>query len=337
VALASIYVDPTTGGFFRIDVHMLLTLIFHLGYSIAAYFAFRYYSDDRRWLRLTAFFDVFFATAVAFVTEGLNSPSFAFFLFAIIAAGCWADFRGTMIVTVSCVAAYLLVIALRGSALTNTYAMRAAYLGIAGYLIDFLGQQRTNFERRLHDLETAAERQKIARSLHDGYIQSLAGVNLRLETCRDMLVSEQTTEAIAEIADLQRLVDREYDEVRAYVRSLVSADPVLSTDNFQGFRTQFRVHADFTARGLIVEQVLLIALEGVRNTRRHGRARRAAIEVRQSESLIRIGIDDDGIGFGEPLTPPWTITSRVTEFGGRLRIRDSASAGAHLEIEMPDN
>ena len=62
--------------------------------------------------------------------------------------------------------------------------MRAVYLAIAGYLIGFFSQQRALFEAEVRELETRAERQSIARSLHDGYVQALAGVNLRLETCR---------------------------------------------------------------------------------------------------------------------------------------------------------
>lgn len=117
---------------------------------------------------------------------------------------------------------------------------------------------------------------------------------------------------------------------------MANADPVLSSESFHGFRTEFRIHAEFAARALIVEQVLLIALEGVRNTRRHGRARRAAIDMRQAESSIQITIDDDGIGFGGSATPPWTIASRVAEFGGRLSINSEPPWGAHLEIEIPD-
>lgn len=63
-----------------------------------------------------------------------------------------------------------------------------------------------------------------------------------------------------------------------------------------------------------------IVLEGVRNTRRHGPARLAAINVQQVGEAIRITIDDDGVGFADSIIPPWTIASRVAEFGGRLAI-----------------
>jgi signal transduction histidine kinase len=81
---------------------------------------------------------------------------------------------------------YILVIAF-SNGLTSDYLMRAVYLAMAGFVIGFFGQQRANFETRLRALEAAAEREAIARSLHDGYIQALAGISLRLESCRDML------------------------------------------------------------------------------------------------------------------------------------------------------
>jgi signal transduction histidine kinase len=56
--------------------------------------------------------------------------------------------------------------------------------------------------------------------------------------------------------------------------------------------------------------------------------------VQQFSEAINILLDDDGIGFEEPVTPPWTIASRVAEFGGRLVV-NSEAAGAHLEISLP--
>jgi signal transduction histidine kinase len=216
------------------------------------------------------------------------------------------------------------------------YAMRAVYLALAGYVIGFFSQSHMEFEAHLRELESIAQRQKIARSLHDGYIQALAGVNLRLESCRDILACDQPAEALAELTELQASVAHEYDHVRAYVRSLVQADPVVATeDSSSGALTNFRVTADFTARGLILEEIFQIMLEGMRNTRRHGRARLASIDLHEVGNIVRITIDDDGVGFVKAETPPWTIASRVAEFGGRLKISSGISSGAHLEIEMP--
>jgi signal transduction histidine kinase len=148
-----------------------------------------------------------------------------------------------------------------------------------------------------------------------------------------MLLSNEPAEALAEVKEIQIGVTREYDEVREYVRSLASADRAPSRVSGIEVNTRFRVEAAFAAPGAIVEHIMQIVLEGVRNTRRHGHAHSGSINVLQSGKTISITIDDDGIGFGESPTPPWTIASRVAEFGGRLAV-NSDSSGAHLEVSL---
>jgi signal transduction histidine kinase len=50
---------------------------------------------------------------------------------------------------------------------------------------------------------------------------------------------------------------------------------------------------------------------------------------------IRIMIDDDGVGFAKPGSPPWSIASRVAEVGGDLKLIAKADSGAHLQIDLP--
>ena len=192
IAMLSLYIDPSTaGGLFHLNVYALTTLLCHLAYSVGMYFALsRRFSDGNLQLLSTSF-DLFFATAVAFITEGQTSASYVFFVFAIVAAGNRARSRPIVTVTFLSVALYLLVIVLT-QGMTSVYDMRAVYLAIAGYLIGFFSQQRALFEAQVRELETRAERQSIARSLHDGYVQALAGVNLRLETCRALAEPESS-------------------------------------------------------------------------------------------------------------------------------------------------
>jgi len=180
IAMLSLYVDPSTaGGLFHLNAYALTTLLCHLGYSVGMYFALSRRVSRANLQVLSTSFDLFFATVIAFITEGETSASYVFFVFAIIATGSRAKSRPIATVTGSSVVLYLLVIVLT-QGITSVYVMRAVYLAIAGYLIGFFSQQRALFEAHLHELETRAERQSIARSLHDGYVQALAGVNLRL-------------------------------------------------------------------------------------------------------------------------------------------------------------
>ena len=71
--------------------------------------------------------------------EGHTSPSFALFLFAVIAAGCWSDPRATILVAATSVTMYLVAIAFGPREVTNLHVMRAAYFAVAGYLSSLVG------------------------------------------------------------------------------------------------------------------------------------------------------------------------------------------------------
>ncbi len=320
VALISIYIDPTTGyGIFSLDRYALTTLALHFAYSLTAYLLIRRHLAPQRVFAATTALDILFATAVAFFTEGPTSPSYVFFTFAIIAVGCRTGLRATLWVTFVSVLLYLLPITLSPQGVMALPLMRPAYLAITGCVIGFLGQQRANFELRMRELETFAEREEIARSLHDGYVQVLAGMNLRLEGLRELLARGETAEVLGELRELQIGITREYDEVREYLRSLINLDRKIAETTSPASETRFHVTASFSANGLLVEQILLIMLEGTRNARRHAQAREASVKVNSADNLVRITIDDDGIGF-QQAEAPWAIASRVAEFGGQLRV-----------------
>jgi signal transduction histidine kinase len=343
--LLSIYIDVAkpdltpwfrlTGGALEIDRYAFAVLMLHLVYSGGVHVLTNLRPMGDRFVAVTATIDVAFAIVVAIFTEGPTSPSYAFFAFAIIAVGCREGFRATLVVTACSMLAYLMLILLSAEAgQPHYYVMRPVYLAITGYLIGFLGQQRINFEARVRELETTAERHSIARSLHDGYIQALAAVNLRLSGCRQLLQKGEVNSALGQLTELQAGVAREYDEIRSYVRSLIDLEGMSAASTGSAL-TLFDLQAAFRARGAKAEQILLILLEGIRNTVRHAEARAAVIRTVEADDVIHITIDDDGIGFCGVTTPPWSIASRVAELGGEMRIVEAPRTGAHLEIELP--
>jgi signal transduction histidine kinase len=213
--------------------------------------------------------------------------------------------------------------------------MAPLYLVIIGYVIGFIGEQRARFESRVHELESAAQRHSIARSLHDGYVQALAGVNLRIESCRTLISTGRSEQAFEELQELQGEVRDEFDSIRAYIRTLADVEKVPTKALPLVADTRVNVSARFSCPLLDVEQIMQIALEGIRNAWRHGRASLADVEISQANGTIKIAIDDDGSGFGQGDPLPWTIASRVAETRGRLTVGRNGSAGAHVEIELP--
>lgn len=336
VGLLSIYVDPTIDEPFSIERNLLIVLILHLVYAVTIYLQVRRIAVTPRSTFITAVFDVLFATVISLLTEGPTSPAQIFFAFAIMSVGCRSGFRATLFVTAYGVLLYAPLIVTSPPAERWAYVMRPVYLAIVGYLFSFLGEQRLTFEARLRKLEAIAQRQTIARSLHDGFLQALATVNLRLKTGCELLQDGRAVEALGELRGLENGLAMEYDDIRAYVRKLADIDATEPNDSRDSASDpQFRVEAQVVASASVIEQILQIMLEALRNTRRHALAEAAAIRASSEQGTVRILIDDNGVGFSKTAAAPWSIASRVAQFGGRLEIARDDRRGAHLEIELP--
>src|SRR5262249_45250768 len=157
---------------------------------------------------------------IVLFTEGTSSPFWAFFAFAVIAAGMHGSMRRGLAVTTVSVVSYLSLILIAWHGQTNIYIMRPLYLAIMGYLTAYLGQARLTLETEVHRLDAVKERNRIARALHDGCVQTLGGVNLMLEGCQSLVRGGRQGEALAMLGELQRSITREHDELRGYVRAL---------------------------------------------------------------------------------------------------------------------
>jgi len=331
----AVYLDPTipilvpegalSGAAFFIDPLALGIMLLHLAYSFALLATVtREWAPLERIAAIANFGDVLFGALVAVVTEGTNSPFYTFFLFAVLAAGLRGSRRTTEIVTGVSLALYVGLILVARPDGFGFYLTRTVYLAITGYLAGFLGQQRRNLDSSLQDL---------TRSLHDGYAQALAGVNLRVETCRQLIRRGRAEDAFTELTELRMGVDREYDELRAVVRSLRGLE-VTPSAAIAGDATRFSVSARLDASLPIVEHALQIMLEGARNVSRHARARHATITAAATSVQLVIEIQDDGVGFAAGAPPPWSITSRAEEVGGRASIRER-EVGGRLVVELP--
>jgi len=333
----AIYVDPTQPmlirrflqldwGAFVLDPRTLAILLAHIAYSVVIFAAVqRPDAPLPRIVTVSTWGDVLFAGAIAFVTEGTNSPFYVYFLFAVLAAGLRGSFRAALWVTATSLALYVGLVLLAWPDGFGFYLTRAVYLAITGYSVGFLGRQRRVLESNLNEL---------TRSLHDGYAQTLAAVNVRVENCREMIGEGQTAEAVAELADLQTGITREYDELRAHVRSLQGL-PSAAVRTSARHPTRFRVRAHFEGGLPLVEHALHIMLEGARNASRHAHAASAAIEANGRGSTLLIRIEDDGVGFAPGAPPPWSIASRAHEVGGRVTIGANAPTGSQVHVELP--
>jgi len=223
------------------------------------------------------------------------------------------------------------------------------------------GQMSLTIEAwQLHsELRIAAaseERIRLARDLHDGVLQFLAGARLQLDlisrTRLDAAARERVAQMIEAIGEEQRGLRAVINAMRrapkiAVARLASSLDHLTShLSRSWDAKVVARVEpSDLTVTDGMEDDVVRITREAVANAVRHGGARKIDINVRQSDDRLDIAIADDGRGFafggrmanGELASyagRPRSLHDRVLGMGGAMTVNSSKS-GATLEISVP--
>ena len=230
-------------------------------------------------------------------------------------------------------------------------------------LRDLTGARREE-ERRMKE---ARRRQGMelqlatARELHDGILQTLSAIGVRLEIAARLVEKEPESgrQAIDSLADVVRAEQR---ELRLYVDELKVAEPVWRDredplqKRIQGMldriQTIWGVRSTLEGTGSqstlpadVERRVVRIIQEAVVNAARHGKARQALVRVDVGETEVEVEIEDDGRGFpfegdydDEDLRSqnlgPISLKQRVREGKGRLAI-SSHPGSSRLSVRLP--
>ncbi len=280
--------------------------------------------------------DAAFAVALAVTTTAVRSPFFVFAAFAVVSAALSGRSRDALAVTVGCITVYVLAGLWDDRTAASLAVMRAVCLAILGYLVVRLATRRLDLESDLHARQVALERARLARQLHDGSAALLAAVDLRLEANRELLRAGHHDEVLADLERLRERVRSEHEELRGLSRRLANVDPPRSSVSCietKAPRVQVDIRCESSAD--LIEALLEILREGLRNVGRHAHATSATLRVRGEGPRISLQVTDDGVGYPHGAAPPWSIASRVAELGGLLDIGESDGAGARLSISLP--
>jgi len=170
--------------------------------------------------------------------------------------------------------------------------------------------QKLKEERdRLVDAEEEA-RKKLARDLHDGPIQSVASIAMRLNYSR--LLMDQNPDKVKE--ELRQLEADAYKTARELRTLLFTLRPVtLETQGLIPALEQFINHLRET-EGLSIsmetkgltgrrlgahreEVIFSILEEAINNARKHSQAKHISIYLEASEGFLIAEVQDDGVGF----------------------------------------
>jgi two-component system sensor histidine kinase DesK len=190
----------------------------------------------------------------------------------------------------------------------------------------------------IEQLAKTAERERIARDMHDVLGHSLSLIVLKSELAGRLLDS-QPSRAALEIAEIETAARQALAEVRktitgyrseGFASELTRAAQVLKTAGVRLNRPAKAPH--LTPRQ---EATLSLVLrEAVTNIVRHADASECSIEVSTGQDHTRLVIADDGRGDirqeGNGLRG---MRERVQELGGSLSLE--SSRGTRLHIELP--
>jgi signal transduction histidine kinase len=193
------------------------------------------------------------------------------------------------------------------------------------------------------------DRERIARDLHDGVIQSLFAVGIGLQGMAGLVadpgLADRMQQYVAEI-------DRVIGDVRSYIfglrPSVLTAGNLTNTLEQLAHETQERsgvtvvVDVDLTLEAPLQDasmQIVHIVREALSNVGRHAGAATCRISIRREGSTAVVEIDDDGRGF-DPATAHrgmgmGNLTERADAIHGTLDVETTPGRGTLVRLTVP--
>jgi two-component system, NarL family, sensor kinase len=207
-----------------------------------------------------------------------------------------------------------------------------------------LRRAKTDFAQSLIQSQ-AVERQRMARELHDSTSQLLTGAGLLLARLKHEAIGDRP---LALVDELQTLVREAQQEIRlvSYLACPPALEKMCLVDALkalvEGFGRRTRLQISFDVRGENVSVVAAgsalyrVAQEALSNIHRHARATRVRVMLCSRRTATYLVVADNGIGIPRRMITDSagagvglaSMRSRLTEMGGRLRIRSLAPGTA---------
>jgi signal transduction histidine kinase len=316
---------------------------------------------------LTNSLDVVWIAVIVFSTGGTRTPFFFYYSFPVITASLRWGLKGSLPVALVGVVLYGIVrLTLAAESMDSpigidTLLVRSLYLillgGIFGYVSEFERRQNRQLlalSKTAGEVATLQERRRIMFELHDGILQSLATLILRLEGCRTRLADSEK-ELIDEMHSLEDLTRDSMKEIREFLAGKPTKNLVAGT-LVEKLREEARFLRDGMGLDVILEsepedldlsseterEVYYVLREALTNVIRHSHASKVDIHLTQENGQLAGSLTDNGVGFragvkhetGLGLT---AMAQRVKKIGGELFVRSSPGNGTEIVFSVPRN
>jgi nitrate/nitrite-specific signal transduction histidine kinase len=212
----------------------------------------------------------------------------------------------------------------------------------------------------LHEAEEQwtihAERDRIARELHDSLAQVLGVIHLQLRSLEARAKDEASLGIADELSALAETADEAYSDVREAILGL--RETVREDDGLEGslreylrkYSRQTGIVASLTCEGdtrrtltpRAEVQLLRVVQEALTNTRKHAEATRVTVRIDCLRDPATLTIEDDGVGFDPSIVSSSmeggfglaSMRERVEQIGGRLDVHTAPDHGTRIIVQL---
>jgi signal transduction histidine kinase len=228
----------------------------------------------------------------------------------------------------------------------------AGCLLLAGFYQLRLNQAAARLNARLG--ERLAERERIARELHDTLLQGFQGLTLHFQAVMNHLSDPEL--ARTKMKKALSTADQILLEGRERVRDLRSEGAAanelsemlagygneLARDREVTFKVTI-VGAPLSLHAVVRDEVYRIAREALANTFRHSRATSVELELTYDSASLCVRVRDNGCGMDQDTLSSgreghWGLSGmreRARDIGGQLNIWSNPGAGTEVDFKIP--
>jgi PAS domain S-box-containing protein len=200
-----------------------------------------------------------------------------------------------------------------------------------------------------HQSMLLADRERVARDLHDTVIQELFATGMHLQATLPMLEDEATSRRLSDAVDA---IDDTIKHVRETIFGLTSnrsahlreriEEVVRSFDGVLAHPATLTLSGDVsTISDAIVEHLVPTLREALSNVAKHARADSTRVVVAVGDGTLQLEVRDNGVGVDEEAVAARSghgvsnLTDRAAALGGEFRLSREPAGGSVLSWRVP--